>query len=231
MTAAPRFVVDESAGDPGADIWFAEPAGFTAIPLAALLNLPDAPGVDGLRAALGPLLETAPDGTTRERFVAQLGAAQQMLAALCEIGTVHCSIGLHRDDVAGAGAVGGEGGGRPLLSFFTLSWRDTAVAPPAVTAARAVTPAEHHTRIECLELPCGPATLSESVRTPTEASGLPPEPLLQIHAHLPHPDGRRLVVLVMSTTAVERRDDYRRLLHQIAELVSFDNPLDEAAAS
>ncbi|GAA1921700.1 hypothetical protein GCM10009837_53770 [Streptomyces durmitorensis] len=228
MTAAPRFMLDASAEDPGADVWFAEPAGFTAIPMAALLNHPpDGPGADGLRAALGPLLDAAPDETARERFVAQLASGQQLLAALCEVGTVHCSIGLHRDDVADPGEGGSSG--QPLLSFFTLSWRDTAVAPPAVTAARTVTPAGHHTRIEYLDLPCGPATLSESVRILTAGTGLPQEPLLQVHAHLPHPDGRRLVVLAMCTMAVERREDYRRLLHQIAELVSFENPLDDVS--
>jgi hypothetical protein len=42
---------------------------------------------------------------------------------------------------------------------------------------------------------------------------------------LPHPDCKRLVVLTLSTTAVARRDQYRAILHQIAETVSFDDPL------
>ncbi|MEV0528098.1 hypothetical protein AB0I66_32210 [Streptomyces sp. NPDC050439] len=222
MSTGPRIALDESAEDPGAAIWFAEPAGFTAIPMAPLLNLPTAPGADGLRVALGPLLEAAPDDVSRERFVAELAAGQEVLRVLCEAGTVHCSVGLHRDDVAESG---GDAEGRPLRSFFTLSWRDTAVAPPSVTAARSVTPAGHHTRIEYVDLPSGPASISETVRTPSPDSGLAQQPLLQIHAHIPHPEGKRLAVLTLTTTEIAHREQYRAILDQMAGLVSFDDPL------
>ncbi|MFE0102803.1 hypothetical protein [Streptomyces sp. NPDC059009] len=222
-TSGPRFTLDDSAADPDADIWFAEPAGFTAIPLAALLNPATSPAANSpVREALAPLLDAAPDDVVRQQFVARLAAAHQLLTYLCEAGTVHCSIGLHQDDATEDRTPRPTA---PLLSLLTLAWRQTATAPPAITAARAVTAAEHHDRIEYLDLPCGPVTLSEAVRTPTPGSGLPPDPLLQVHAHLPHPDGKRLAVLTLSTTAVERRDDYRRLLHQVAELVSFENPV------
>jgi hypothetical protein len=222
MTTAPHFTVADSAKDPDAELWFAEPAGFRAIPLDGLLPTSGSPTADHLRAALAPFLDAAPDKMMRRQFIAQLAQGQELLGALCEIGTVHCSIGLHRDDIDEAG----DSSGQPLLSFFTLSWRDTAVAPRAVTAARAVSSAQSHTRIEYLELPCGPATLSETELTPSADSGLPQTPLLQIHAHLPHPDCKRLVVLTLSTTAGARREHYRAILRQIAELVSFDNPLD-----
>ncbi|MEV0223988.1 hypothetical protein [Streptomyces sp. NPDC050704] len=222
MTTAPRFTVDDSAKDPDADIWFAEPAGFTPLPLDILLARPDSPAAHELRTAFAPFLEAAPDEVTRQRFVAQVAEGQQLLAALREIGTVHCSIGLHRDDIDDAGG----GNGQPLSSFLTLSWRDTAVSSRAATAARAVASADGHAHIAYLELPCGPATFSETVRTPSVDSGLPPQALLQIHAHLPHPDCKRLVVLTLSTTAVARREQYRAILQQIAETVSFDNPLE-----
>lgn len=226
MPAVPYFVVADSAKDPDADIWFAEPAGFTALPLESLVAPPDSAAADELRTAFGPFLDAAPDGQIRQQFVAQIAAGQQMLGALCEVGTVHCSIGLHRDDVDETGS----GKGQPLISLFTLSWRDTAVAPRAVTAARAVTFAAGHTHIEYLELPCGPATLSETVRTASVDSGLPQLPLLQIHAHLPHTDCKRLVVLTLSTTAVIRREEYRAVLQQIAETVSFESPLESDAS-
>lgn len=223
MTANPRFTVADSAKDPQADIWFAEPAAFTPLPLDFLLAAPDSPAADELRRAFAPFLEAAPDEATRQWFVAQVAEGQQMLATLSEIGTVHCSIGLHRDDIDDSGS-GGKG--QPLFSFLTLSWRDTAVASRAATAARAVASAEGHTHIECLELPCGPATFSETVRTPSADSGLPSQTLLQIHAYLPHLDCKRLVVLTLSTTAVARREEYRAILQQLAETVSFDNPLE-----
>ncbi|MGW6061964.1 hypothetical protein [Streptomyces sp. NPDC055189] len=219
---APGFIIDESALNADADIWFAEPAGFTAIPVHALLNPPDSPGADALRDVIAPILDSLQDDSARQQFLIQLARGQQLLAALAEVGTTHCSIGLHRDDVS-AGNTSGF-----LLSLFTISWRDIATASPAVTAARAVAGAEGHTSIEYLELPCGPASFSELVRTPNAESGLPQTPLLQIFAHLPHPDGKRLVSLTLGTTAVSRRAEYRSLLHHIAENVSFVDPLLEA---
>ncbi|KAF3467263.1 hypothetical protein [Streptomyces sp. Tu 3180] len=148
-----------------------------------------------------------------------------MLAALREAGTVHCSVGLHRDDVGDVAVVGGGG---PLFSLFTISWRDTGVAPRGVTAARAVTSAGGHARIEFAELPCGPATFAETVSVPAPGSGLPQRPLLRLHAYLPHPDCRRLAVLTLATTAPERGDEYRAILRLIAGSVGFESPPGDA---
>ncbi|MEV5979872.1 hypothetical protein [Streptomyces sp. NPDC052114] len=230
------FVIDDSARDPEADIWFAEPAGFTVVPLDVLLNVPDASGRDALRTALAPVLDSAPDELARQRFLGQVGAAQQLLSVLCEAGTVYCAIGLHRDDVDGVDGMDGVGrdsggggrAGQPLLSLLTLSWRDVALAPPSVTAARAVASGgEGEARIEYVEgVACGPVSLREAVLTPVGVHGFGSAgPLLQVHAHLPHPDGRRLAVLTLSTQAVHRRDDYRRILRNVVDLVSFEDPL------
>ncbi|MET7985363.1 hypothetical protein [Streptomyces sp. NPDC005281] len=221
MTTAPHFTVADSAEDPDADIWFAEPAGFTAVPLDALLPAPDSPAADGLRTAFAPFLQAVPDELTRQRFIAAFAQGQRLLGALREEGTVHCSIGLHRDDVD-EGAVS-DGG--PLLSFFTVSWRATAVAPRAVTAARAVTGLDGRALVECVELPSGPVTFSEVVHTPGVVEGLPRMPLVQFRAHLPHPDCKRLAVLTLSTNAVGRREQYRAILRRIAALTTFDDPL------
>ncbi|MDX3456962.1 hypothetical protein PV396_34280 [Streptomyces sp. ME02-8801-2C] len=218
----PAFVLHDSVNDPQAELWFAQPAGFTDLPFKVFLSEPGSPAADNLRAAVAPFLDSAPNELVRQQFIANVASGQQLLGALHEVGTVHCSIGLHRDDVDDAGANIGQ----PLLSFFTISWRDTAVSPRGVTAARAVTSAVGHTRIEFLELPCGPATLSESTLSPPAESGLSQQPLLQVHAHLPHPDCKRMAVLTVSTTAVARRAEYRGILQQIAETVSFENPLD-----
>ncbi|MGW5737428.1 MULTISPECIES: hypothetical protein [Streptomyces] len=219
------FTLHDSAGDPDADVWFAEPAGFTAIPIDTLLDPSDSSAADRSPTALRAFLDAAPNEMARQQLVAQLSVGQMLLKALREVGTAHCSVGLHRDD--GEDAPVDESRGSLLLSLLTLSWRNTAAASPAVNAARAVTSAaEHHTRIAYGDLPCGPAAFSETVRTPPTGCGLPQQPLLQIHAYLPHPDGTRLVLLTLSTTAVHRREDYRCLLHQIAELVSFENPLE-----
>ncbi|MEU3740518.1 hypothetical protein AB0E78_26075 [Streptomyces sp. NPDC032198] len=219
MSAA-CFAIHESARHPDAAIWFAEPQGFIPVPLDA--PSPGSPAADRLRQALASLLDPISDEVFRQQLTAQLATAQQLLMALREIGTVHSSIGLHRDDTE-------SGDGSPLLSLFTITWRDTAWAPRSFAAARAVATADHHTRIEYADLPCGPATLSETLRSPAPALGLPSTrggPLLQLHAHLPNPTGKRIAVLTLSTVAAARREEYRTLLRQIAELVSFENPLE-----
>ncbi|MFG2438950.1 hypothetical protein [Streptomyces sp. NPDC048508] len=225
MTTAPTFTVADSAEDPEAEIWFAEPAGFTAVPLTALLPSPDSPSAEELRSALAPVLRAAPDEMARQQFITQLAQGQELLRGLSEAGIVHCSIGLHRDDVDEAS----PGGSTPLLSFLTVSWVPTAVSPRAVTAARAVGGPLGRTRVECAELPCGPATFSETLRTPRAGCRLPQVPLIQFHAHLPHPDCKRLAVCTLSTTAVARHEQYRAILRQVAATVCFDSPLEVAA--
>ncbi|MFE0800977.1 hypothetical protein [Streptomyces sp. NPDC058812] len=213
-----KIIIHDSVNDAQAELWFAEPAGFMPLPLDVLLAEPDSPAAERMGVAVAPLLEAAPSEVVRQRLIAQLASGQQALGALCEFGIVHCSIGLHRDDIDAAT-------GDHLLSLFTISWRDTNVAPRTVTAARAVTAVEGHTRIVFQELPCGPAVLSETTHRPAADSGLPQRPLLQIHAHLPHPDRKRLAVLTLSTTATARREEYRAILRQVVETVSFENPL------
>jgi len=216
-----RIVIDDSVNDPSADIWFAVPSGFTEVPIDVLLAPPLSAEADRLKEAIAPLVKAIPDGITRQQFIAQLASGQQLLRALREVGTVHCSLGVHRDDV-------GESSGSTLHSLFTVSWRDIAWAPRSVSAARAVATAEQHSHVEYLDLPGGPASMGETVRIPSPESGLPSTPLLQIHAYLPHPDCKRMAVLMLSTTAVERRVQYREILQQIAELTSFESPLVEA---
>ncbi|MFF1701931.1 hypothetical protein [Streptomyces sp. NPDC058252] len=218
--------VHDSAKDPAAEIWFAEPPGFMALPLDALLPAPESPDAAALRNALAPFLDVAPDDMIRQQFIAQCQKGQQLLGALREVGTVHCSIGLHRDDIDDANI----GSDQPLISLLTLSWRDTAVAPRGVNVARAVTSAQGHTRIDYVELPCGPATFSETELAHSADNGLPETPLIQIHAHLPHPDCKRLVVLTLSSAAAGRREQYRAILRQIAETVSFVSPLEHGTS-
>lgn len=223
-TSAPRFVLHPSVHEPGEGIWFATPPGFTALPLDALLASPGSPEGERLGEALAPLLASAPDEVTRQRFTSQLAMAQGMFRSLGSEGVAHCSLGLHRDDI---GAEKGNSG--VLLSLFTVTWVNTAWAPRGVAAARAVATAEGHTHVAYAELSCGPATFSETVRTATPESGLSRAPLLQLHAHLPHPDGTSLATLTLSTTAVVHREHYRTILRRIADLAGFEDPMAPAA--
>ncbi|MFE0508482.1 hypothetical protein [Streptomyces sp. NPDC058964] len=217
-TPAPRFLLHPNVRTPGEGIWFGVPAGFVDLPLDALLAPQGSPrGEDSCRV-LASFLASTPNEAIRHQFVVHLATAKQMFRSLCADRLVHCSLGLHRDDT-------GEDGRGALLSLFTIAWLDTAWAPRGVTAARSVAQPEGHAYIEYAELSCGPATFSESVRTPTSELGLSQEPLLQIHGHLPHPDGKSLVVLTLSTAALAYREHYRAILRQIAELFSFESPL------
>lgn len=217
-----KFVVEDSARDPNTDIWFAVPPGFKEVPLENIIAPHGSPAAQKMKEAWTTLLDSATDPVLRQQLTARIAQVQQFLVALIEVGTVHCSLGLHRDD-ANDREVAAEA--VPLLSLFTIAWRGTAWAPPGVTAARAIATAGGHSGIEYLELPCGPASISETVRQAPAESGLPQEPLLQIHAHLPHPDGKRLALLTLSTTAVTQREDFRGMLQQICGMVSFENPL------
>ncbi|MGN3959385.1 hypothetical protein ACGV4K_30405 [Streptomyces sp. WAC8370] len=185
--------------------------------METFLTEPETSEGDRLRVAVAPLVAKAPTELARQEYIALLASGQRMLRTLREHGTVHCSLGLHRDDVGG--------GGQPLLSLFTITWQDTPAAPRAATAARAVTAPDGHRRVAYLELPCGPATVSETLRPPVTGSPLPRLPLLQVHAHLPHPDCKRLAVLTVSSTAAARRAEYRAVLEGIADTVRFTAPL------
>ncbi|MGW0626682.1 hypothetical protein [Streptomyces sp. NPDC002758] len=214
MTAKkPNLLVHPDATVNGDGIWFASPPGFIALPLN-VLAAESSPQM--VSTAVAPVLASAPDEMTHQRLVAALATVQQMIQALRVERTVHCSLGLHRDDTRDRGGV--------LTSVFTINWVATSWAPRGVKAARALTTAEGHTDIAFAELPCGPAAFSETLRSPRSDSGLPQERLLQIYAHLPHPDGRSLALLTLSTNAVAHRSHYRSLLRQIAELASFDDP-------
>ncbi|WBB58927.1 hypothetical protein O7599_25395 [Streptomyces sp. WMMC500] len=210
----PTYILSDSATAPDREAWFALPAGFTTLPLGALTAPPDSPDASPLRDALGEILGAVPDGVVRQQVIGQLAGAQRMMFALREEGVVHCSLGLHRDD---------DGDGRLLTSFFTFRWQEISRAPRHLTAARAV--AAGHDRIEVLDLPCGPAALGEAAMAVAPDLGVAVDRLLQVHAYLPHPDGCRLVVLTLTTAAVDRRTHYRAMLRDVAEHVSFDNPL------
>ncbi|MGW7408273.1 hypothetical protein ACWGI9_32055 [Streptomyces sp. NPDC054833] len=196
---------------------FAIPPGFTPLPIDSLLARPDSPEAEQLNRAVASILASAPDEATCEQVAVNLAVAQRMIRALRVSGTVHCSLGLHRDD-------SGHGDADVLFSLFTITWVGTSWAPRAVIAARALATSQGHTHMSYAELACGPAAFSEALRTPIPESGLPAVPLLQFYSHLPHPDGTGLALLTLSTTATLHRDSYRMLLRRISELVTFEEP-------
>jgi hypothetical protein len=208
------YIVHPSAEEAGCDAWFALPAGFLVLPLDALLTATGPGAAERLRDAVAPLLATAPDDRVRQQFVARIAAAQHTLALLCEEGTVHCALGLHRDD---------DGDDGPLMSLFTFTWRQIARAPRSLVAARTIA-GRGHDAAELVDLPCGPGALGEMCRTVPAAHGLAEERLLLLTAYIPHPSGERLAVLDLATAAVARAEHYRAMLRDTAYGFTFDDP-------
>ncbi|WP_123974474.1 hypothetical protein [Streptomyces sp. Ag109_O5-1] len=197
-------MVDDSARSEDAQVWFALPPGFVPLPLQELMAAAHDPA-----QAPGPLTGLGPVFRLARLFV--------------EAGAVHCCLGLHSDD---------EGDGGPLLSLFTLAWRATGWVPRSVHAARAVVGAEEAEHIESLDLPCGPAALVQTrLDAPSELGLGAPYELLQVTAHVPCFDGRRIAILSLATTAVRHAEHYRDLLRDIAGSVSFEDPLPDASDS
>ncbi|MEU2424471.1 hypothetical protein ABZ619_26220 [Streptomyces sp. NPDC007851] len=191
------FVIDESARRADTDVWFALPPGFVPLPLEELTAADDPARTAGRLSGLGPVLRLA--------------------RLFLEAGAVRCCLGLHTDD---------EADGGPLLSLFTLAWRAAGWAPRSVLAARAASGPAAAEHLETLELPCGPAALVQTrLEVPSELGLHAPGGLLQITAHVPCPDGRRIAILSLATTAAERARPYRDLLRDVARTVSFEDPL------
>ncbi|MFJ9901376.1 hypothetical protein ACIRVK_00460 [Streptomyces sp. NPDC101152] len=211
------YMIDESACSQDADIWFALPAGFVPLPLHELNEAARTAQTAWQGDLLRPLLETMLEGSARQRLLTDLGPVLRMAQLLLAAGAVKCCLGLHRDD---------EGDGRLLLSLFTLASRATDWAPRSVLAARAAMSAQGADQILTLDLPCGPASLVQvSLNGAPEKGIAEGHRLLQITAYVPCPDGRRIALLTLATTAVDQAEYYRALLSDIAGTVSFDNPL------
>ncbi|MFC9848354.1 hypothetical protein ACFWFF_00585 [Streptomyces sp. NPDC060223] len=218
MSNAP-YLIDESARSQEADIWFALPAGFVALPLLELTEAGNSPEEASPGDPLSSLLEAFPDPSSRQQFLTEIAPVRRMAQVLLEAGTSHCSLGLHTDD---------EGDGGLLLSLFTLSWRTTDWMPRKVLALRAAADTEDAEHIETLDLPCGPASLVQTrLAGPPEAGTAAGRQLLQVTGYVPCLDGERIAILKLATTAVERSPDYRTLLRDITSTVSFDNPLSD----
>ncbi|MCK8434424.1 hypothetical protein G3I77_15760 [Streptomyces sp. D2-8] len=102
-------------------------------------------------------------------------------------------------------------------------------APRKVIAARAAVGSERAEHIESLDLPCGPASLVQERLTAPPESALFQRELLQVTAYVPCPDAVRVVVLTLATAAIGRAQHYRALLRDIAQTVTFDNPLPDVS--
>ncbi|MFE1176240.1 hypothetical protein [Streptomyces sp. NPDC058773] len=127
---------------------------------------------------------------------------------LARTGTVHLSMGVHHDE-----------SGDILHSVLLIKWEEIPWTPPKLAAAKAALASSGARDAELVDLPCGPAAVVESLN---EREG---QKVFEMTGYLPHPDGLRVAVLALSTTAASDHAHYRDMFHGIARMVSFDNPL------
>ncbi|GAO10194.1 hypothetical protein TPA0598_06_03590 [Streptomyces lydicamycinicus] len=201
--AMDEFAVAGSAMSAECDIWFAMPPGFVEVPLASPPDPPDATATDGLEM----LTELVPE-EQYESLRSSMDEARAMGRLLARTGAVHLSMGVHHGE-----------SGEVLHSVFLIKWEEVPWAPPKLAAAKAALASSEAREAELVDLPCGPAAVVESLN---KREG---QNVFQLTGYLPHPDGRRVAVLALSTTAGSDHEHYRDMFYGIVGMVSFDNPL------
>ncbi|MET9293231.1 hypothetical protein [Streptomyces sp. NPDC003077] len=202
-----EYVVDDSAVDNDCAIWFALPAGFFEIPLQAPADDPEAEGAS--KDAIRAFLELVPQ-EQRMAVLADLEDAWTTSQLLRQSSIAHFAMGVHQAD-----------DGSVMRCVFTIAWQGIPWTPAKLSAAKAAMSLPNTQRAELVELPCGPAAITQS-RTQWEE-----QDVFQTTGYLPHPDGKRIAVLTLSTTATAGHEQYRDILLGITHMVSFDNPLPE----
>lgn len=211
-----RVVIDDSARDPGAKIWYALPAGFLGVPLDALDPAAGSEQEAHLEQVLGLVLGVVPEDR-RDQYADALRDVRFTAGRMRGEGVIGCSLGMHHAD-----------DGSSASSVFTVALRDIEWAPARITAVRAVSLRESTSNAEVLTLPGGrPASICDTAVTVPAVGGMPAQDLYQCNLYVPAPSGTQLGVLTLSTTAVGSRAHYRAMMEGIAYTVSFDDPMPE----
>lgn len=210
----PRLVLDESARDRGADVWYALPGSFIDVPLSALHPAPGTDDETQLKQAMGAVLQATPEDF-REQYAASLRDVRAMSAYMAREGIVACCLGMHSDD-----------DGSPSLAVFTLALRSIEWAPAKITAARAVTERDGIENVGLLRLPGGhSASVSDTVVSQFSAGGMEPRDFYQCNVYVPDPAGTQVATLTLTTTSVATRRHYRDLMEGVANTVCFEDPV------
>lgn len=211
-----RLVIDDSARDPSAKIWYALPGGYVDVPLGALDAEPGSEHEAELDHVMALIADSAPE-SEHDRYTGALRDVRYMVRQMQREGIVGCSLGMHFAD-----------DGSSAVSVFTVALRDIEWAPPKLTAVRAVSLRECPVNVALLTLPGGgPGAVSDTLVTMPALGGLPAQELYQCNLYIPAPSGVQLAVLTLSTTAVSSRKHYRELTEGIAHTVSFSDPMPE----
>ncbi|MDI3386081.1 hypothetical protein QIS99_07590 [Streptomyces sp. B-S-A8] len=211
-----RLVIDDSARDTTAKLWYALPDGYLDVPLAALDPAPGTEYEDHFTSVMALILSCVPE----EQRAVYAGALRDMRFFVTQMraeGVIGCSLGMHFAD-----------DGSSAMSVVTAALKDVEWAPPKAMAVRAASARENVTDVELLRLPGGrPGSFCDTLVTAPAVAGMPAQDLYQCDVYIPAPSGYQLAVLSLSTTAVGSRGHYRDLLKGVAHTVSFQDPLPE----
>ncbi|MFI1732724.1 hypothetical protein ACH40E_26650 [Streptomyces acidicola] len=211
-----RLVIDDSARDTSAKLWYALPDGYLDVPLEALDPAPGTEHEEQFMSTMALILDCVPE-EQRDRYVGALRDMRFMVAQMRSEGVIGCSLGMHF-----------AGDGSSALSVVTAALRDIEWAPPKLTAVRAASLRESPTNVKLLTLPGGrPGSISDTLVTAPAVAGMPAQDLYQCDVYIPAPSGAQLAVLTLSTTAVSGRAHYRDWMEAIAHTVAFHDPLPE----
>ncbi|MFD3694758.1 hypothetical protein ACFWUZ_01110 [Streptomyces sp. NPDC058646] len=186
-------------------LWFRLPPGFHDI------GPRDRPVLEVVAEALG--------GTESRRQIAQL---MDRMDALVAHQVVRTSIGLHP-----------EGDGGVSTSLFSLTIRQADHPNPRVTVARTALAIARSslwssaTR-KVIELASSsPCCLVAGLITPDEVDGC----LFQARVVTADPAGRHIIILDLTSTAIEHAEAYTSILEAVTHTVSFSNPEARAPSS
>ncbi|MEV6997537.1 hypothetical protein AB0N62_07520 [Streptomyces sp. NPDC093982] len=209
-----RLVIDDSARDSSAKLWYALPDGYLDVPLEALDPAPGTEYEEQFANVMALILASAPEDQ-RDRYVGALRDMRFMVGQMRSEGVIGCSLGMHF-----------AGDGSSAMSTVTVALRDVEWAPPKLTAVRAVSLRESAVNVKLLTLPGGrPGSVSDTLVTTPAMAGMPAQDLYQCDVYIPAPSGTQLAVLTLSTTSVSARAHYREWMEAIAHTVAFHDPL------
>ncbi|MEV6786098.1 hypothetical protein [Streptomyces sp. NPDC051098] len=204
--------------------WFRLPPGFIDLAPGALPELRD--------QLIEDLAVVCPDPLLRDQRMRESEALLGLLSDLQEQGTMHISLGLHRGDDA-----------EVTTSVLTLSNVPTK-APTATLAAAhcalllVLKPMGSVVHRELLDLPCrSPAALVSCLLSNVPMDVLPlagaqtdDAEVFQARLGVARPTGSDVLVVDLTTTALDHAEDYTEILRGIGQTISFTDPTPQLPA-
>ncbi|WP_189096376.1 hypothetical protein [Streptomyces kronopolitis] len=212
---APLSVASAPPQEPAAEMWFWPPEGYFAFPLEDWQE-----PLGKIWEALREIPGTAQADPSPLQLMELFGGILGMLEGQ---DVIHLSIGAHPE----------EDGSAFMLSVLTVSEQPLGVARPALALAGALKAlgTGGATQVNMVDLPCGPALLSDGVErapAPPARDGTDPhdaeDSVWRGTVLIPSPTGSSVYLMQLTTAALAHAAEYREILLAMAHTVTFDSP-------